>query len=364
MNVSTFTKPFANFGTMLDQPIAVAKFAKAVPYLLVSSGVAVLATDVYKAKEEDRKKVAIQDSLVLGFTILSAIISAKGVGKFKGLLELESLDDALKKAKATVEEYLSKNQLNDEKLKNIVEKAKSKVLSFKEISYLSEKMNQTEEGKQFLQKLIPEPQNVTSKECFSQIGRLSLLGLIPVVSGITGGVLADKITEDKEVAKKKTANKIKEGFYQFFANIFLCNVGAGAALLIMEQMKVKSKAARAIAMVVGITLTGILGGSAIANWLSARIIDPLFDKEKRHPAREKQHLYAERKPELLDIGLHTDDIATVAVMSGLKWIEPALPFLYSVSGYRSGIGYRNGENMHHHGHHHKHRHCQNVDIEA
>ena len=42
-----------------------------------------------------------------------------------------------------------------------------------------------------------------------------------------------------------------------------------------------------------------------------------------------------------DLGMHTDDIATVAVLSGLKWIEPSLPILYSISGYKSGIGYRN-----------------------
>ncbi len=36
-------------------------------------------------------------------------------------------------------------------------------------------------------------------------------------------------------------------------------------------------------------------------------------------------------------------MATVGVMSGLKWIEPLLPGLYALSGYRAGIGYRNGE---------------------
>ena len=49
----------------------------------------------------------------------------------------------------------------------------------------------------------------------------------------------------------------------------------------------------------------------------------------------------ERTPEVLDIGLHTDDIATVSLLSGLKWIEPALPLMYTISGYRAGIGYRN-----------------------
>ena len=53
------------------------------------------------------------------------------------------------------------------------------------------------------------------------------------------------------------------------------------------------------------------------------------------------HKCRERKPEVLDIGLHTDDIATVSLLSGLKWIEPALPIMYTLSGYRAGIGYRN-----------------------
>ena len=57
--------------------------------------------------------------------------------------------------------------------------------------------------------------------------------------------------------------------------------------------------------------------------------------------KNSKNLYGERKPEALDIGLHTDDIATVAVMSGLKWIEPALPIMYAISGFRAGIGYRN-----------------------
>ena len=53
-------------------------------------------------------------------------------------------------------------------------------------------------------------------------------------------------------------------------------------------------------------------------------------------------LNSERTTEILDICLHSDDIATIAVMSGLKWMEPALPILYGISGYRAGIGYRNG----------------------
>ena len=101
---------------------------------------------------------------------------------------------------------------------------------------------------------------------------------------------------------------------------------------ILEKNNIKSKSARALGMIAGILATGVIGGSFIANYIGKNFVDKCF---KNQP--EKQ----ERKPEVLDICLHSDDIATVAVMSGLKWIEPALPALYSISGYRAGIGYRN-----------------------
>ena len=110
----------------------------------------------------------------------------------------------------------------------------------------------------------------------------------------------------------------------------MCNIGAGAALALLEKMNIKSKSARAIGMISGIVLTGVLGGSKIANLISQKIISPITKIQTK-----------ERKPEALDLCLHTDDIATVSLLSGLKWIELALPILYSVSGYKAGVGYRN-----------------------
>ena len=107
------------------------------------------------------------------------------------------------------------------------------------------------------------------------------------------------------------------------------------ALGIMEKVGIKGKSARALGMISGILATGVVGGSIIANFIGNKLINPLFG------SKETKNLYSERKPEALDIGLHIDDIATVGVMSGLKWIEPALPIMYSISGYRAGIGYRN-----------------------
>jgi len=162
-----------------------------------------------------------------------------------------------------------------------------------------------------------------------------------VAGGVAGGIAGEKMSEGK-ITKKKLGDKVKEGTYQYLANIFLCNIGAGLALAGLEKANIKSKSARALGMVGGIVATGIVGGSAIANFIGKHLINPIFDGKKPKEEKKKEGLNSERKPEIIDICLHTDDIATVAVMSGLKWIEPALPILYGISGYRAGIGYRNG----------------------
>lgn len=106
-------------------------------------------------------------------------------------------------------------------------------------------------------------------------------------------------------------------------------------LRFLEKNNIKSRMARGLGMIGGIILTGVIGGSKIANFIGDKVINPLCGDKRKH------HKGDERTPELIDIGLHTDDIATVSLLSGLKWIEPMLPILYTVSGYRAGIGYRN-----------------------
>ena len=187
--------------------------------------------------------------------------------------------------------------------------------------------------KKFLKKLIPNPENIKAKDIFQEIGYLSVYGIVPVVGGILGGIGIDAY--NKENLKEKVPDKINEGLYQYLANIFMCNIGAGCALGVLEKLNITSKTIRALGMTTGIILTGVLGGSKIANFVTKNLINPIIN-----PKIKKDEI-KERKPELLDLGLHTDDIATVSLLSGLKWIEPSLPLLYTISGYRAGMGYRN-----------------------
>ena len=323
-------KPNNVVGKFLDQPLLVAKFEKKVPYILTGGGAIYTAHETRKSKPEKRNETLLRVGTTMVFTVLSALAAPKIVNKlFKK--PTESIKTIKERNKIFVDKFIKENKLNEE-TKRVLNKSKEKVLNYKEIKTLYKNTNNSPE----LSKLIPEPENISSKEIFSEIGRLSLLGLIPVIGGITGGIAGDLVTSKNW--KERIPNKIKEGAYQYLANIFLCNVGAGTALAIMEKAGVKGKTPRALGMIGGIITMGIVGGSAIANSIGNKIINPLFKDNS------KKGLYDERKPEALDIGLHVDDIATVAVMSGLKWIEPALPIMYAISGYRAGIGYRNVNN--------------------
>ncbi len=347
-------------GKCIDQPMVIAKFSKAVTPILIGGAALTTYHDVRKQKNKDqKKKTLIKNLCTWGGTITAALIATKGLkpieitgklklkpieisGKFifngiNGLSNKVNLKRVTQEQTNAISEFLSTNKISAESAK-ILEKMKTKIANPKDIATLSEEFHTNTAGLKLIDRLIPNPKNISSKEIFGEIRRLSLMGLVPVIGGISGGIVGDKLTEKNW--KEKVPNKIKEGTYQYLANIFLCNVGAGAALGIMEKLNIRSKGKRAAGMIAGIITTGVVGGSAIANVISKKLIDPILGKR----GKKEGSLYCERKPEALDIGLHVDDVATVAVMSGLKWIEPALPILYSISGYRAGIGYRNGSN--------------------
>ena len=286
--------------------------------------VSILANKVHKTpNKEDKKKTAIKDAVILGSTALSAISAPYIASRLTSRKMPFKLQEVKEQNKKLVDSFIKTNPYTD--LKNILEKSKSKLLSLKEISKLFNK------EKDFANKLIPPPDNIQAKDIFKEIGYLSIYGAVPVVGGILGGIAADKITEENW--KERVPDKVNEGMYQYLANIFMCNIGAGTALGILEKMNIKSKAARCVGMIGGIILTGVIGGSKIANFIANKIVNPVICKNK--------DIKEQRTPELLDISLHADDIAPVSLLSGLKWIEPALPLLYSISGYRAGIGYRN-----------------------
>lgn len=317
----------------IDQPLLVNKLNNQIPKLLVASGSAIAVYDAVKHKDKEHKfvKNAIIASSIIGATLFS-------IKKFK-LIDVKPANEIIKEQTKAVRAYIQKTNLQDKTLLSTLKKSEKDHLSLDAVQVLFDGLKNDSNRTVLFKTLFSENKNLTSAEIFSEIKRLSLLGAVPVVSGIAGGIAADAVTGTG--SRKKRANKIKEGFYQYFANIFLCNVGAGAALFGAEKLSQKgvikslTPAKKMITILGGITATGIIGGSYIANFLSKNVINPLFGQKKQNG------IYSERKPEALDIALHSDDIATAGVLSGVKWIEPMLPVMYFLSGFRAGTGYRN-----------------------
>lgn len=320
-------KAFAKF---IDQPMLISKFNRGMPRTLLASGAMFWGVDTYDTMTKSDNKIratkdSIKKAIVIASTVASAIVAPKIASKVAKRPLMPSVSEIRASNRVLIDTFLKSGEDVSPEIKAVLKNARRQPISFENVKMLMENLK----NKEFFNKLIPEPENITSKEIFSEIGYLSTYGAVPVVGGLVGGVTADVVTKDH--FKKNIPDKINEGIYQYLANIFLCNVGAGAALYGMEKVGVKSKITRALGMTAGIILTGVVGGSAIANMVSNKIVCPMMK------SREKTH----RKPEALDLGLHADDVATVSLLSGLKWIEPALPLLYSVSGYRAGMGYRN-----------------------
>lgn len=340
-------------GRCVDQPIFLNKLQRKIPALLIGAGTGYGIYDTYKSSKgkdsEFKKKKILKNLIIITTTVAASLAGANGL-KIKGrqivpqLIHQPSIKEILQKQNFAINNFLKEANCNDSKIKDILSLAGKRAIKPGEIEILIKKIPEGEAKNKLFDVILPKPENLNSKGIFNEIGRLSLLGAIPVIGGITGGIIADGVTNS--LTKKSTANKIKEGFYQYFANIFLCNVGACAALFAAEGLqkanviKPLSPLKKMAVIMTGITATGIVGGSWIANKMSQKIIDPLFNPNKAKTPSHKG-VYDERKPELTDIALHVDDIATAGVLSGFKWIEPALPLMYFVSGYRAGIGYRN-----------------------
>ena len=321
----------SSFGKFLDQPLLTTKLNKQIPAVLTVGSAAFIVNEMHNTKPENRKKTGLKLAIILGSTVLSAIQAPKIANYITKKQPSKTLKELITYNSQVVDDILSKNKLTKE-IQAVLKKSKTKILSLKEVDLLHNNLK-----KEYFDKLIPPPENVTSKDIFREIGWLSIFGAVPVAGGIVGGIAADKLTEKNW--KHRVSNKIKEGVYQYLANIFLCNVGAGIALGILEKRNIKSKTARCLGMVGGILTTGVIGGSAMANYISNKFL-----------SKDKKEI---RTPEMLDLGLHTDDIATVSLLSGLKWIEPSLPVLYAISGYRAGIGYRNSDKHKHHDKNHQ-----------
>ena len=347
---------------------------------------ALAAADTWKAQPQDKRNVLVRDALVLGATAAGTWVAARGLGvknagkllkdglmkydEHEGREELaETLEHAIKflKEKGYSKQITDLAKSLEDKsasagtirkgYKNLINGMKTELETKKNLT--GEQLQKT--WKAHVGDLFPEGPGEEFSEEVKKALSFFTVGGISVLSGLAGGLAANKINKVQD--PDATVNMIKEGIFQFVANIALCAVGAGAALAVVDGKwggVAKPTAEKFTAWlnrhpakklirtgIIGSGLSiGIFGGSHLANWLGRNYVNPFFDKLQGKPdARLTGELPTDgkRKIEWSDWILHLDDLPTAMALAGVKIVEPFIPLFFAFSGYRTGIGYRNDE---------------------
>lgn len=392
-NSSSFAKLMSVWGNYIDQASIVQKSGRPVNWMMITAASGVTGYHAWKAQPEERKKVITRDALVLSAAVGGTMFAAGGLAAFRQLFNsgfvptvakdapvlkkfilqgAKPLHDEGEKLAEHAKEYLKKIKGGDEdkihsELQKFLEEKIDKLkddytFSRDELGeiYDNVKKYEPEKVSKIFTKLFSDDDGLGAevKEAMEFFG----IGLAGVLSGIGGGLLANKINELKD--PEKTPDMVKEGIFQFVANIGMCAVGAGSALALMspdewapkisEKLRkpaekvteffhesAGSKVYRFGGVLAGLSV-GILGGAHIANYVGRHYVNPVLDKiqgkESKPPEeQEKRHI------EGMDMVLHVDDIPTAAAIAGTAILGPWIMPFFPVSGYRAGIGYRNDE---------------------
>lgn len=342
---------------------------------------ALAAADTWKAQPKEKQQVLVRDALVLGATAAGTWVGARGMGlKNAGkmlkdglmkydeqagreelaeslheaahfLKEKEYSEDLIKLVKSLADKNASPTTIKDG-YKSIFETMKTE-LQGRQLS--PEALQKT--WKDHVSQIFPEGPGEEFSEEVKKALNFFTVGGISVLSGLAGGLAANKINKVND--RNATVNMIKEGIFQFVANIALCAVGAGAALAFVDgKWGVAKPTAEKFANwvnthpakkllrtgIIGAGLSiGIFGGGHLANWLGRNYVNPFFDKMQGKPTAGLSTTDGKRKIEWSDAILHLDDVPTAMALAGVKIVEPFIPLFFAFSGYRTGIGYRNDE---------------------
>jgi len=179
----------------------------------------------------------------------------------------------------------------------------------------------------------------TAKEFVSEAAvPFMLVGGASVLAGVSGGLMANKLNN---APPEKNMDVVKEGIFQYVANIVMCGMGAGVGLLVanLAGFTKQEKPLWRFGTIVAGLAAGIATGAAIANPLCSVI-------EKWMPAKH-QSSGKGRKLEWQDAILHVDDVPTAFSVAGVQALKPLLPMFFIPSGLKAAIGYRNEEPLAH-----------------
>jgi len=366
----SFLNTIRVFGSYIEQPQVIKKVGQYTGIIGGLGGIGLLAgSDIYHASPDQRQNMIVRDGLVLLSTGLGTWAAAR---KFMPLPTMHEAKGAFNHYITELCETLAKtpnrpsafDQLCDE-LQALKGNAKLKVADYRKILNTINDHLKPADAKKLLQEIFePEEEYHNFKTMLKEMwqkgdiakgedeGELRkmmsffVVGGLSVLSGLLGGIAANKINGIKN--QDATVNMVKEGIFQFVANIALCAVGASVALMGMapfqsnlSRMGWAGRGLKTLGVAVGLSL-GIFGGGVIANQLGTKVINPLCDKLQGKTSQpQTDPNQGKRKIEFWDLILHLDDVPTALALAGMKIVEPFIPLFFGFSGYRTGIGYRN-----------------------
>jgi MFS family permease len=170
------------------------------------------------------------------------------------------------------------------------------------------------------------------------------VGAASVGAGIAAGIAANTLEKRRP---EKNGDVIKEGVFQYVANIAMCGFGAGAGLTVANTMgmtKFRNPIGRLGVIVAGLA-GGIVAGATLANPLS-NTLESFIERRTRKGEPAPAHISG-RKLEGADCLLHVDDVPTAFSVAGVQALKPWLPPFFLMSGIKTAYGYRNVEPVAH-----------------
>ena len=126
------------FGKFLDQPLLVAKMEKNVPKAMGLAVGAIFAKQSYdiftsENNRDEAKKKTLKNGIILSSVLLSALSAPKIASKITKRPQSDSLNKIIEQNKENIDKFIKNDSCDD-----LLNKTKSKILSFGEIEKLQE----------------------------------------------------------------------------------------------------------------------------------------------------------------------------------------------------------------------------------
>jgi hypothetical protein len=357
------------WGHLLNQSHLVKEVGRFLPVPVYGAVAASrLARDVFETQgdPEARKTRLTRDAIVLPMTIGGTVLatslfmppeqSAKALGQ-EGVALLKQAYQGLE---GTLEKKLGQEgaQKAFKALADNANQLESRAFNAV-VGHLSAKAKDAKTLAQDLKQFLPIEEAAESfGDKFRDVIQFSSVGAGSVAAGVAAGLVANRVTGEND--KQHTANILKEAAFQSIANIFSCAVGMFGGIHVAENMLGLSKTNQPWLRtgIIGAGLAaGIVGGGVAANRLGQRYITPLVHwslrpktertweglKSEMREEQEKARLgIHDRHVELVDIGMHADDLPVLLNLS-LPVFGPAIPPFFEQSAWRAATGYRSSQ---------------------